>query len=111
MGAVRRPFGFGSRSGLDPVATRRLIEAASYLLAFATFMRVGDTEILLHAMWVTVALGAFVYGLRIALGRILIAGIVAVGYSFASTALGRPFEIAPLDFSASPLMVALSVIE
>jgi signal transduction histidine kinase len=110
MGAVRRPFGFGSRSGLDPVATRRVIEAASYVLAFATFMRVGDTEILLHAMWVTVALGAFVYGLRIALGRILIAGIVAVGYSYASTALGRPFEIEPLDFSEWPLMVAISVI-
>jgi signal transduction histidine kinase len=110
MGAVRRPFGFGSRSGLDPVATRRVIEVASYVLAFATFMRVGDTEILLHAMWVTIAIGAFVYGLRIAMGRILIAAIVSVGYSFASTAIGRPFEIEPLDFSEWPLMVVISVI-
>jgi signal transduction histidine kinase len=110
MGAVRRPLGFRSLSGLDPVATRRLIEVASYLLAFATFLRLGDTEILLHAMWVTIALGAFVYGLRIALVRVLIAAIVAVGYSFASTAIGRPAEIEPLDFSEWPLMVVISVI-
>jgi signal transduction histidine kinase len=110
IGAVRRPFGFGSRSGLDPVATRRLIEVVAYLLAFATFIRMGDTEILLHAMWVTLALGAFVYGLRVALARVLIAAIIAVGYSFASTAIGRPAEIEPLDFSEWPLMVVISVI-
>ena len=110
MGAVRRPFGWGSRSGLDPVATRHVIEAASYMLAFATFIRLGDTEILLHAMWVTVAIGAFVYGLRVALARILIAAIIAVGYSLATTALGLPEEIEPLDFSEWPLMVAISVV-
>ena len=110
MGAVRRPFGLGSWSGLDPVATRHVIEAASYMLAFATFIRLGDTEILLHAMWVTVAIGAFVYGLRVALSRILVAAIIAVGYSLATTALGRPAEIEPLDFSEWPLMVAISVV-
>jgi signal transduction histidine kinase len=96
--------------GLDPVAARRVIDAAAYLLAFATFTRLGDTEILLHAMWVTIAIGAFVYGLRTALLRILIAATVAVGYSWVASYLGQPLEIEPLDFAEWPLMVGISVI-
>jgi signal transduction histidine kinase len=96
--------------GLDPAATRRVIDAAAYLLAFATFMHFGDTEILLHAMWVTIGIGAFVYGLRTALLRILVAAIVAILYSSASMSVGLPAEIEPLDFAEWPLMVVISVI-
>jgi signal transduction histidine kinase len=110
MSAVSRPFRTGGPLGLDPVLTRRVIDAAVYLLAAATFARLGDTEILLHAMWVTIAVGAFFYGLRIALLRILIAAGVAVGYSAVALGTGQPFEIEPHDLTEWPLMVAISVV-
>jgi signal transduction histidine kinase len=110
MGAVGRPFRTGGPLGLDPVLTRRVIDAAVYLLAVATFTRLADTEILLHAMWVTIAIGAFIYGLRTALLRILIAAAVAAGYSVIALSLGQPVEIEPHDLTEWPLMVLISVI-
>ena len=81
MGAVRGLTGMrdaGGPEGFDPVVARRFIDAAAYLLAIATFGRLGDTEILLEAMWVALAIGAFVYGLRTALHRILVAAAIAL---------------------------------
>jgi two-component system sensor histidine kinase UhpB len=89
---------------------RRLLDVAGYSLAFATFARFGDTEILLHALWVTIGIGAFLYGLRIALLRILIAAVVAIAYSAVVSALGRPLVLEPLDFAEWPLMLLISVI-
>jgi signal transduction histidine kinase len=110
MGAVSRPFRSGGPLGLDPVLTRRVVDAAIYLLAVATFARLGDTEILLNTMWVTIAVGAFVYGLRIALLRILIAAGVAVAYSAVALGLAQPIEIEPHDLTEWPLMIVISVI-
>jgi signal transduction histidine kinase len=89
---------------------RRLLDVSVYCLAFATFARLADTEILLHALWVTIGVGAFLYGLRIALVRILIAAFVAIGYSVVGEAVGRPFVVEPLDFAEWPLMLLISVI-
>jgi signal transduction histidine kinase len=113
MGAIRGLTGVrnaGGPEGFDPVAARRVIDAAAYLLAIATFGRFGDTEILLHAMWVALAIGAFVYGLRTALLRILIAAAVALSYSAVGASVGLPPEIEPLDLGEWPLMVAISLI-
>lgn len=113
MGAVRGLTGVrraGGREGFDPVAARRIIDGVAYLLAIATFGRLGDTEILLEAMWVTLAIGAFVYGLRTALHRILVAAVVALTYSAVTASVGLPPEIEPLDLGEWPLMVAISVI-
>ena len=110
MGAVGRPLRSGGPLGLDPVLTRRVIDAAVYLLAVATFAHLGDTEILLNTMWVTIAVGAFVYGLRIALLRIGIAAGVALAYSAVALGLGQPVEIEPHDLTEWPLMVVISVI-
>lgn len=110
MGAVSRPFRTGGPLGLDPVLTRRVIDVTVFVLAVATFAGLGDAEILLHTMWVTIAVGAFIYGLRIALLRILIAGAVAIGYSVVALGLGQPVEIEPHDLTEWPLMVVISVI-
>ena len=109
MGAVRGPR-IGGPHGLDPVATRRVIDWVGYVLAFATFIRLGDSEILLHAWWVTIAIGAFVYGLRIAFSRIVVSAVVALAYGWASTNLGLDPELEPLDFTEWPLMVVISAI-
>ena len=109
MGAVRGPR-IGGPHGLDPVATRRVIDWVGYVLAFATFIRLGDSEILLHAWWVTIAIGAFVYGLRIAFSRIAVSAVVAIGYASATTYLGLNPEMEPLDFTEWPLMVIISLV-
>ena len=102
--------GAGGSQGLDPVVARRVIDTAACILAFATFFRLGDTEILVHAMWVTLAIGAFIYGLRVALIRIAISGLILIAYSWATSSMGFPIEFEPLDFAEWPLMVVISVI-
>lgn len=109
MGAPWKPRVGGSH-GLDPLTTRRVIDSVAYLLAFATFMKVGDTEILLHAWWVTIAIGGFVYGLRIALLRIAISGAVTIVYGGLALGLGLDPETEPLDFAEWPLMLVISMI-
>lgn len=109
MGAVRGPR-IGGPHGLDPVATRRVIDWVGYVFAFATFIRLGDAEILLHAWWVTIAAGAFVYGLRIAFSRIAVSAAIAIGYAIVTTNLGLNPEIEPLDFTEWPLMVSISTV-
>jgi len=99
----------GGPHGLDSATTRHVIDGVGYVLAFATFLGLGDSEILLHAWWVTIAVGAFVHGLRIATSRIAVSAIVAVGYSWATSTLGLLPEMDGLDFTEWPLMVAISL--
>ena len=110
MGGVRGAVREWGIPAIGPVGMRRLLDVSTYFLAFATFARLGDTEILLHALWVTVGVGAFLYGLRMALLRILIAAVVAIGYSIAGHTFGHPFVLEPLDFAEWPLMLLISII-
>jgi two-component system, NarL family, sensor histidine kinase UhpB len=110
MGGARGAVRVWGMPAIGPVAMRRLLDLSAYCLAFATFARLADTEILLHALWVTVGVGAFLYGLRIALLRILIAAVVAIGYSAVGQAVGYPLILEPLDFAEWPLMILISAI-
>jgi signal transduction histidine kinase len=74
------------------------------------FLDVGDPEIVLQALWLTVAIGAFVYGLRAALARIAIAAAVMVGFLWIAMAVGVPPTEEQLEFTEWPLMVAIAVI-
>jgi signal transduction histidine kinase len=95
---------------IDPVVLRRLVDVACGLFALGIFLRLGDPEILLQGLWLTVAIGAFIYGLVAALWRILVATVVMVGYLAASDALGVPPTEEQLEFTEWPLMVAIAVI-
>jgi signal transduction histidine kinase len=65
-----------------------LLDAGTYALAFAMFARLADPEVLLQALWVIIGIGAFLYGLRMALGRILIVAVAVAGYAVLSTRVG-----------------------
>jgi signal transduction histidine kinase len=92
------------------MAMRRIFDGVTFLLALATFARWGDTEVLLQTLWVTIAIGTFIYGLRGALHRIAIAGTVALGYSAAASEIGQPLLIEAQDLAEWPLMVLTAVI-
>lgn len=97
-------------ANLDPVLLRRLVDLACGVFAVALFLRLADPEILLQGLWLTVAIGAFLYGLAAALWRILVATIVMVGYLAVSDAVGVPPTEEQLEFTEWPLMVAIAVI-
>ena len=97
-------------ANLDPVLLRRLVDLACGVFAVALFLRLADPEILLQGLWLTVAIGAFLYGLAAALWRILVATIVMVGYLAVSDAVGVPPTEEQLEFTEWPLMVSIAVI-
>jgi signal transduction histidine kinase len=107
-GGIR--IGRGPRLG--SVATRRLLDAGTLALAFAMFARVTDPEILLQALWVMIGIGAFIYGLRLALGRIIAVAVALPGYAWLSSKLSiAPFEpMDTMDYVEWPLMAAIGII-
>ncbi|MGZ9160869.1 MAG: sensor histidine kinase [Candidatus Limnocylindrales bacterium] len=112
IGLAGRRLRVGRGSSVGPVATRRLLDAFTLALAFAMFARMADPEILLQALWVIIGIGAFVYGLRMALGRIAIVAVAVPGYTFLSARLQiAPFEpMDTMDFVEWPLMAAIGII-
>jgi signal transduction histidine kinase len=95
-------------SNIDPVLLRRLVDVSCGLFAVGIFLRIGDPEILLQGLWLTVAIGAFIYGLVAALWRILVATVVMVGYLAVADAVGLPPTEEQLEFTEWPLMVAIA---
>lgn len=98
---------FSRLADLDPVRQRRLVDVACGAIAIALFLRLADPEILLQGLWLTVAIGAFLYGLTAALWRIAVATAVMVAYLGISEAVGVPTED-HLEFTEWPLMVAIA---
>lgn len=96
-------------ANLDPVLLRRLVDLACAVFAVALFLRLADPEILLQGLWLTVAIGAFIYGLAAALWRILVATVVMIGYLALSGAVGIAPTEEQLEFTEWPLMVAIAV--
>lgn len=110
IGGGRRDVRFFEAWRLAPADLRRIVDLVCAGLAIALFARVGDPEIVLQTLWLTVAIGAFIYGLRAALARILIATVVMIGYLGISSAIGVPPTEEQLEFTEWPLMVTIAVI-
>jgi signal transduction histidine kinase len=97
-------------ASLDPVILRRLVDLACGIFAVGLFMRLADPEILLQGLWLIVAIGAFLYGLKAALWRIGVAAAVMVAYTQVSQAVGVPPTEEQVEFTEWPLMVSIAVI-
>lgn len=108
IGGPRWDHRLSRLANLDPVLQRRLVDLACGAFAVTLFMRLADPEILLQGLWLTVAIGAFLYGLAAALWRIAIATVVMVGYIAVSETLGVPPAEDHLEFTEWPLMVAIA---
>jgi signal transduction histidine kinase len=96
--------------GLGPTGVRRLLNVAVLALVVATLAQLGDQDLVVDILWVTLAIGAFVFGLRLTIIRIAVVTGIVLGYSVIEQAvLDEPSEIEILDFEW-PLMVGLSIL-
>jgi signal transduction histidine kinase len=90
---------------------RVFLDVAAIALAVATFARLADPDILLHMVWVTLALGAFLFGLRVALVRIFLASAVVLVYAILADQklIDQQLEFVG-GLSEWPLMVVISLV-
>jgi signal transduction histidine kinase len=88
-----------------------MLDLAFLTAALAIFGQVWDPDVLFHVIWVVLTLQAFLFGLRVSIARIAVAGILLITY-FNLGALDQPggVEIATLDLAEWPLMMVIAVI-
>ena len=96
--------------GLSLVAARRLLNVTTLVVVLALLMKVGDPEFLLDAIWLTLVISAFVFGLRATVIRI--AGILGLVVSSAAVNVGfaAPIETELADLTEWPLLVVISTV-
>ena len=88
-----------------------LLNLSTIALVALIVINAGDQEILLNAMWVTIAVGAFVFGLRKTIGRIVVfTSIVAVLSAVVAARGGTGPEGDLFDLTEWPLMIVISLI-
>ena len=99
--------------GLGAVGMRRLIDGVTLGLSVATFARLGDSEVLLLALWVIIGVGAFIYGFRAAVLRIVFVAVAALAYVTVASSTRAPVELdglEPADLIEWPLMIVIGII-
>lgn len=97
--------------GLGPTGIRRLLNLITIVLAAAALVQWGDPDLVLDALWVTIAIGAFLFGLRASLARIVIATVVIVVHSaVVATGSGQEFEFDLLDLTDWALLIVISIV-
>lgn len=100
----------GWPSAVEPLLVRRLIDAATIIAMAMLLFDIGDPEFLLNAIWVTIAIGAFVFGLRQTIARLALVTLIMAGVSLLATANGRVTELPLLELTEWPLMIIISLI-
>lgn len=93
-----------------PVRTLLVLDAAGIALASAAVAQVADPDILLHGVWIVLALEAFTFGLRIAAVRIAAATILVIAYAVAANgdASATAAAMTDLDLEEWPLMAVIA---
>ena len=96
--------------GLSPVVARRLLNVSSIAVVAALLLKVGDPEFLLDAVWVTLAISAFVLGLRATVFRM--AGMLTLMAASAALNIGfaRPMEGELREVTEWPLLIVISTV-
>ena len=89
-----------------------LLDATGIGLAAAALAQLGDPDILLHVVWIVLAVEAFAFGLRIAALRILAASVFVIIYAVAANGDATPAAAAliDLDLEEWPLMAVIAVL-
>ncbi len=96
--------------GLGPTGVRRLLNAAIVGLVVAILAQWGDPDLVLDVLWVTLAVGAFVFGLRGTVARILVVTVVILGSTaIEGSVFDQETEIDLFD-PEWPLMVGLTIV-
>jgi signal transduction histidine kinase len=111
----RSHFGLGHADPERAAALRRRVllvglDVVAIVFAVIAMMRTADADVLLHVVWLVLAIEAFVFGLRATVIRISIATVALVVVA-ESGGRNHPFEsLALLFLSEWPLMVVISLI-
>jgi signal transduction histidine kinase len=94
-----------------PRRLQAALDLAFLAATLATFGQVWDPDVLFHVIWVVLTLQAFLFGLRVSVVRIVIAGLLLLAY-FNLGALDRDgvSDYAALDLAEWPLMIVIAVI-
>jgi signal transduction histidine kinase len=96
--------------GLSPVAARRLLNVLSVVVVAGLLLEAGEPELLLDALWVMLAVSAFVLGMRATVFRI--AGILLLLAASAMANIGHAEPVANelSDVTEWPLMIVISTL-
>jgi two-component system sensor histidine kinase UhpB len=94
-----------------PAGIRRILDASCLALTLALFTHLGDPDVLLDALWVTLAIGGFVFGLRRTLLRIVyVLTVMAVYWMASSAGLVLPIDFELLDLTEWPVMLVIALV-
>jgi signal transduction histidine kinase len=85
-----------------------LLNLATIGLVVLIVAHAAEPELLLNAMWVTIAVGAFVFGLRQTIGRIIVFTTIVAVLSTITAANGTEAEL--FELTEWPLMIVISLI-
>ena len=101
----------GSHLGRWSIGWGGVLNVVSVGLGVAAVLALAEPEVMLDALWVTLAIGAFVFTLAVALVRLVVGSIfifvVMLQEAFRE---GEPFEMELLDLAEWPLLVTISLI-
>ncbi len=110
--------GTGSNVGLrswlvaQPPWTLAALDLTGIALSAAAAAQLNNPDVLMHVVWIVLAIEAFAYGLRVVAVRIAAVTIFLVVYAFLANDIGTPFAVAMIDLDLEewPLMVAIAVL-
>lgn len=98
----------------SPVAQRglrRLLNVALVSLVLATFVNWANPDVLLDALWVVLAIGAFVFGFAMTVLRIVIVmGVKVIYLTWSASSQGLPLDLDVIELTEWPLVVTISLI-
>jgi signal transduction histidine kinase len=93
------------------VGVRRGLDAVLILLMGGTFIWWGQADVLLDAVWVVLAVGAFVFEFPMTILRILLVmGLKVLYIGVSALSHGQPLELDLFELTEWPLVVVISVI-
>jgi len=95
---------------VSPAVLRRALNVTILILLGALLLKVGDPEFLLDALWITLAISAFVLGLRGTVIRMAAVLALIFGSAAANVGLAQPVETELVDVTEWPLMIVVSTV-
>ncbi len=96
----------------EPVWMLVLLDTIGIGLAVAVLAQVEDADILLHIVWIVLAIEAFTFGLRVAAVRITAATLFVIAYAVAANWEAAPTAAALVDLDVKewPLMAMIAIV-
>jgi signal transduction histidine kinase len=96
--------------GLSPRVMRRILNVTTVVVVAALLLNIGEPELMLDAVWITLAISAFILGMRATVVRMVAILVLIEGSALANIGLAQPMESELADITEWPLMIVVSTI-